>query len=347
MKQISPARRSRVTSIAMFLLLPVLGLASSAGPAAATADSPTVTPASGGAGVPLVFGHFGDVAAIGYKTAEFFVSGNAHSYTTAVALTSDGKWNSISADPTTAAYKTRVIVHTPKNAGRFNGTVYVEWLNVTGGVDASPDWVQSHIEVTRQVAAYVLVSAQFVGVNQLINGGAAPGDPARYGSLVHPGDSYSYDIFSQAGQAVCDGALLGGLVPERVLALGQSQSAGRLATYIDAIQPLVDVYDGFLVHSRGSGGSASLSQNPLPPQPTPLPTFIRDDLGVPVIAFQAERGRHQFAADAPARDARGQLPAVGGHRERTLRLLRPEHRSVRHRQGRGRDPEPRDDAGPA
>lgn len=27
-------------------------------------------------------------------------------------------------------------------------------------------------------------------------------DPDRYGALVHPGDSFSYDIFSQAAQAV-------------------------------------------------------------------------------------------------------------------------------------------------
>ena len=172
-----------------------------------------------GAGVPLVFGHFDDVDAIGYQTAEFFVSGNAHSYTTGAPLTTDGKWNAIAANPTTAAYTTRVVVHTPTNAKKFNGTVYVEWLNVSGGVDASPDWQHGHLQVVREGAAYVLVSAQLVGVNQLKcpapgPGCPAAGDPARYGSLVHPGDSYSYDIFSQAGQAVWDGAVLGSLVPE-------------------------------------------------------------------------------------------------------------------------------------
>ncbi len=86
----------------------------------------------------------------------------------------------------------------------------------------------------------------------------------RYASLTHPGDSYSYDMFSQAGQAVRDDAttILGGLQPERVIAVGESQSAGRLVTYIDAAHPVVDVYDGFLVHSRGAGG-APLTQGPL------------------------------------------------------------------------------------
>lgn len=247
-------------------------------PAAAAADSPTVTPATGGGGVPLINGAVVDPDAIGYDTAEFLISGEAHSYTTTAPLTEDGRWNDI-VDSATAAFTTRVIVYTPKK--KFRGTVYVEWLNVSGMVDASPDWAQSHTEVARQHAAFVLVSAQAVGVNWLKNGGIVPGDPVRYASLNHPGDDYSYDIFSQAGQAVRDGNLVAGRV-RRVIATGQSQSAGRLATYIDAVAPLAGVYDGYIVHSRGAGSSA-LSAS----VPTPVPTLLRDDL-VPIIAFQAE-----------------------------------------------------------
>jgi len=261
--------------------------------AAAAADSPTVTPASGGGGVPLIYGHFDNVAAIGYQTTEFFISGNARSYSTAVPLTEDGKWNAIAPDPAAAAYTTRVIVHMPQKPQKFKGTVYVEWFNVTGQADASPDWVHGHLQIAREGAAYVGVSAQFAGVNQLKFGisvpAEEPGDPVRYASLVHPGDSYSYDIFSQAGQAIRDGALLGEKASKkvkRVIALGESQSAGRLVTYIDAVQPLVDVYDGFIVHSRFSGGAA-LREAPLANVPAPVPTFIRDDL-VPVLVFESE-----------------------------------------------------------
>jgi hypothetical protein len=249
--------------------------------AMAAADNPTVTPATGGGGVPLINGAVVDADAIGYDTAEFLISGEADSYTTATPLTSDGKWNAISPDAT-APYTTRVIAYTPKK--NFQGTVYVEWLNVTGMVDASPDWAQSHTEVARQGAAFVLVSAQKVGVDGLRDGGIVPGDPIRYASLNHPGDDYSYDIFSQVGQAVRSTSLVRGQVPRRVIALGQSQSAGRLATYINAVHQLVDVYDGYIVHSRGSAGSSPLSAG----VSTPVPTLIRDDL-VPVIAFQAER----------------------------------------------------------
>ncbi len=117
----------------------------------------------------------------------------------------------------------------------------------------------------------------------------APGDPVRYASLSHPGDSYSYDIFSQAGQAIRNNSaqILGGLTPKKLIAVGESQSAGRMVTYIDAVHPLVHVYDGFLVHSRGAAG-APLSQPPLASVPAPSPTLIRTDLDVPVFVFQTE-----------------------------------------------------------
>ena len=127
----------------------------------------------------------------------------------------------------------------------------------------------THNELIRDGFAWVGVSAQAVGVNQLkcpttsclLPCFVAPGDPVRYASLSHPGDSYSYDIFSQAGQAIRDNSaqILGGLTPKKLIAAGESQSAGRMVTYIDAVQPLVHVYDGFLVHSRGAAGAASVA----------------------------------------------------------------------------------------
>ena len=60
-----------------------------------------------------------------------------------------------------------------------------------------------------------------------------------------------------------------------------------MVTYIDAVQPLMHVYDGFLVHSRGAAG-APLSQSLLASVPAPKPTLIRTDLDVPVFVFQTE-----------------------------------------------------------
>jgi hypothetical protein len=72
-----------------------------------------------------------------------------------------------------------------------------------------------------------------------------------------------------------------------VIAIGESQSAFRLVTYIDAIHPLAHVFDGFLVHSRG-GGAAPLSESPQPTINVPPLALIRDDIDVPVLTFQTE-----------------------------------------------------------
>ena len=65
-------------------------------------------------------------------------------------------------------------------------------------------------------------------------------------------DAESYDIFSQVGQALRhpgDVDMLHGLKPKLYLAVGESQSASRLATYVNAVHPLARVYDGFLLLS--------------------------------------------------------------------------------------------------
>jgi hypothetical protein len=224
-----------------------------------------------------------DLGALGYTRAEYFYSGRAASYVPTAPLGSDGKW-AVAPAGSRAAFKTRFIVDTPDDPFTFNGTVLIEWMNVSAGADIPVDWTMAHNELIRQGYAYVGVTAQAVGVNQ-----AKTSQPDRYGSLSHPGDSYSYDIFSQVGRQVRSQSdrLLHGLKPQRFIATGESQSAGRLVTYIDAIHPVVHVYDGFMVHSRGAGGAA-LSQTPLPTVTVPSPAPIRDDLDVPVMVVQAE-----------------------------------------------------------
>lgn len=193
----------------------------------------------------------------------------------------------------TADYKVRIVIYRPIDAAAFNGTLIVEWLNVSGGLDAAPDWTLTHTELTREGYAWIGVSAQRVGIE---GGGGAFSlnlkavDPVRYGSLNHPGDSFSYDIFSQAAQAAIGPSgidPLDGLRPERVIAAGESQSAFRMVTYVNAVHPLVRLFDGFLVHSRG-GNSAALSQNPEPDIVMPEVVRVRTDLDEPVLTFQTE-----------------------------------------------------------
>ena len=233
-----------------------------------------------------------DLASVGYEESEYFLEGTATAYTSDQPLTADGRWTVRTAG--TAPYKTRIVVRRPKDAADFNGTVIVEWLNVTGGLDAAPDWSYMAPEIIRSGFAWVGVSAQRVGVE---GGGMSLGidrvlksfDPARYGTLTHPGDNYSYDIYSQAGAVVWRDAdkVLGGLKVQDVIAMGESQSAGRMTTYIDAIAPTDQVFDGYFVHSR-SGSAAALSADPLPAVAPPLGTLIRADFDKPVLTFSSE-----------------------------------------------------------
>ncbi len=276
-------------------------------PARPSAADPTVSrPVLPSSGIqPATLATTFPLSEVGYEQSEHFLSGTATSYVpsdypaclpSCTSGPSDGQWSVV--PHSTAPYTTRVVVYRPINPRKFNGTVVVEWLNVSGGLDDAPDWVLSHNELVRDGFAWVGVSAQAVGVNQLKCPAAlplpttcvAPGDPVRYASLSQPGDSYSYDIFSQAGQAVWDNAaqMLGGLTPRHVIAAGESQSASRLTTYIDAVAPLVNVYDGYLVHSRSASG-APLSQAPEAPSVIdPTPTQFRSDLRVPVFEFETE-----------------------------------------------------------
>jgi hypothetical protein len=205
-------------------------------------------PPVGGAPVPA-----------GWEESEYLFGGDAVSYEATGELGKDGVWEV--AEAGSAPYRTRMIVRRPDEAD-FSGVAIVEWMNVSAGTDSCPDWGYLAEEIARAGHAWVGVSVQAVGVNgtdgALVEAGpvdtrglVAQG-PERYGDLEHPGDAYAFDIFTQAGGAVADGDVLGGLTPSHVIAIGESQSAMFLTTYVNAVHPLERLYDGFLIHSRGS-----------------------------------------------------------------------------------------------
>src|SRR6202008_4296577 len=99
---------------------------------------------------------------VGYGAEEFFVSGTASSYTATAELGRDGRWGVTPCE--SAAYTTGRVVLPPADRSQFNGAVLVEWLNVSGGVDAPAVWMMAHREIIRAGYAYVAVSAQRVGV---------------------------------------------------------------------------------------------------------------------------------------------------------------------------------------
>lgn len=48
---------------------------------------------------------------------------------------------------------------------------------------------------------------------------------------------------------------LGAFEPKRVIAYGESQSAGRMLSYVDGVAALAKVFDGCFIHSRGAAGN--------------------------------------------------------------------------------------------
>src|SRR5262245_49666381 len=142
-----------------------------------------------GPGSPSLDSTTFDLAPFGYAEDEFFVTGTATAYVSDVEFSVDGKWSASPAG--TAEYTTRLLVRRPTARRRFNGTVVVEWLNVSQGFDAAPDWTSTHTLLMREGFAWVGVSAQYIGVS-----GGPPLDrhlalkevnPVRYGALLHPG----------------------------------------------------------------------------------------------------------------------------------------------------------------
>jgi hypothetical protein len=194
--------------------------------------------------------HAGPLAEQGYTETEYFFSGSAYAYAASSALATA----TVVAGP--YPYMTRMVVREPADKRRFNGVVLVEWYNVTNGFDAENLWFYDWEHILGEGYVWVGVSAQTIGVNTLTTW-----NPGRYGSLnvgiqsppttVTDPDALSYDIFSQAGEAIRNGAgnVLNGLKPKLIIATGESQSAFRLANYVNNINPLGNVYDGFLLLS--------------------------------------------------------------------------------------------------
>jgi hypothetical protein len=232
-----------------------------------------------------------DLASAGWLETELAAAGIAESY----------------AGHSAAAYRTRVVVRRPAAPEAASGTLVVEWLNVSSGSDAAPDWTYLADELVRQGHAWAGVSAQYIGVeggSAAVDAGAGLSglkavDPERYGGLSHPGDAYAYDIYTQVARGLA--ASLGATC---VLAVGESQSAYALTTYVNAVQARTGLFDGFLIHSRP--GSAMPLGEPgrgidLAARIGAAPTAVRDDADVPVMIVQTEGDLFGRLAYLPAR----------------------------------------------
>lgn len=250
-----------------------------------------------------------DLAAAGYIEREFYADGRANRYRGAVrgalktAEIIDGDW----------PYRTRVLVRAPA-AAKFNGTLVVEWANVTAGQDVDFAFAESYAYLMRQGYAVAVVSAQRVGIDRL-----KTWSPERYGTLtatvgnddpkdgsaidtcgpapVCPGDALSWDIMTQVSKALKDNAgdtkPLPGMTVNKVIALGESQSASRLSAYYNTIQPLYRFFDAFAFFD--------------------LATQLRDDQAIPAISVNSASTAVLFPATTTSEYVRTWSVAGASH----------------------------------
>jgi hypothetical protein len=199
-------------------------------------------------------------------------------------------------------YATRMLVRRPQKPERFNGTVVLEWLNVSAGQDIDFVYAATRELLLRQGYAWVGVSAQRVGVERLVtwnpsryaaltvsapqtdpDGGGAL-DPAIALTGAAGGDVLCWDLFTQAAQTVRReaAALFDGENVVCIVAAGESQSAFRLSRYFNSIQPLHAACDGFLLYDRGG------------------PMALRTDMAAKVISVGTEFMTAHLGAPSPA-----------------------------------------------
>ena len=227
-----------------------------------------IGPVTGGSNGWAFAGPAVDLAGWGYQQEEYFLEGEATRYGTVpgTELGRDGRWRVEPAG--TSRYKTRMVVVRPVDPAVFNGTVIVLWNNVSAGYENFGGGDSA--ELFEGGYAYAAVSAQRVGVHGRPDNpqGLRAWDPERYGSLSIPSDDYSFDIFTQAANLVAperqrgdldpmggDLDPMGGLEVRWLFAQGASQSAARLATYLNAVQPITGRFDAFFLVMYFGGGT--------------------------------------------------------------------------------------------
>ncbi|AMU92018.1 hypothetical protein ATM17_23680 [Sphingopyxis macrogoltabida] len=257
-----------------------------------------------------IFGaHADDLAAHGYVEEEYFIAGTADAYAPVGTLGPDGVWTVAAAKQ--APFTTRVIVQRPRDAAKFNGTVICEWTNVSAGFEISSAVNQ---QFWKDGYAYAAISAQRMGLEGTKERalGLKQWDPERYGSLEIAGDSFSYDIFSQVARALGPDRARGGVDPmgglpvKRLFALGESQSAARLLSYVNAVHRLANVFDAYMIVVAVGRSTEfddfiydpakSLDENNNIRRSRTVQTRVRTDQKVPVLVVNSETETPYFVA---------------------------------------------------
>jgi hypothetical protein len=273
------------------LVIVLIAAATAAGAPSAAAQQVSFSGPLGSTGsklhAPAETSQFG-LRPYGYTEQEYLASGTAAGRTAGYPQTESFP---------ALAFTTRIIVRRPIHPRRSNGTVLLEWMNVSLQQDTDVDWIEGYRELLRAGFTYVGVSVQPTGVP------LATQDPVRYGRITIPpygpnadtvapaqgGPSYGESIFSQLAAALKSPggrrAVLGGLAADRIIAVGESQSAGRLSCYLLDAKPVDPVFDAFLIDHGECAGPTVTANAPFPYAPK-VPTMFLDGM------YESRPGMH-------------------------------------------------------
>lgn len=242
----------------------------------------------------------------GYVEQEYFVSGKADVYTWSgdqpVVRTAD------------APYTTRILVRMPAKPKKFSGSVWVEPLNPTLGIDLDRMWQLHYAQIIRDGDAWVGITSKPITIAAL-----QKFDPVRYAPLSmanplppeqqtcgllpgQPGFNLNtsrltengliWDIMSQVGALLKSDSQSNPLSSAASVVYGEgwSQTGGFANRYLSTFGPLATtngqpVYDGWLI--GGPTGPTSINQCESVSDPTDARQQIKPN-GVPVITFRTE-----------------------------------------------------------
>ena len=174
------------------------------------------------------------------------------------------------------------------NPERGNGTVLLEWMNVSLQQDTDVDWIEGYRELLHDGFTYVGVSVQPTGVP------LPSQDPVRYGQIQIPpyapnadsfapsqgGPSYGESIFGVVAHALKSPAaatVLGGAPARRIIAVGESQSAERLSCYLLDAKPVDPVFNAFMIDHGECAGPTAGASTPFAYAPS-VPTMFLDGM---------------------------------------------------------------------
>lgn len=221
-----------------------------------------------------------DLASYGYVEEEYLLSGDAKIYT----WPEGQKYAGIEREG--AKYTTRFLIRKPADPAKFSGTVVVEMFNWARGYDrAIALWGNCHKYMMREGDAWVGVSVRANVIDNL-----KKFDEERYGRLSYENpvpkehrmdrsqsntyhDDYTdpdrengltWDMYSQLGMLFKEQSERNPLYGYSVKAVvGTGATAGDLATYVAAIDPVScredgsPIYDGYLIFMTGAPGNVN------------------------------------------------------------------------------------------